>query len=204
MMLGATLLAQKAPGIGLETALVSSAREGDAAAFEEIYRRYERRIYNTVYQVVRNDEDAADITQEAFIRAFRSLRNLRSDEAFTSWLFRIAINLSRNHLRSRPHFRVESLDQFATSEEDSQELQLPDSTHDPARMVENREMQATVRKAVGSLSAAHREVVTLHHLEGMRVDDIADILHCSVGTVKSRLSRARDELKRKLRSYVED
>ena len=197
-------MAQNAPGIGLETALVARARAGDAGAFEEIYRRYERRIYNTVFQVVRNDDDAADITQESFIRAYRSLRNLRSDEAFVSWLFRIAINLSRNHLRSRPHFRTESLDQFATSEEDEQELQIPDSTHDPARTLETREMQQVVRTAVLALSTAHREVITLHHLEGMRVDDIAAVLHCSVGTVKSRLSRARDELKRKLRSYIED
>ena len=197
-------MAQNAPGMGLEIALVARAREGDHAAFEEIYRRYERRIYNTVYQVVRNEDDAADITQEAFVRAYRSLKNLRSDEAFVSWLFRIAINLSRNHLRSRPPFRVESLDEFATSEEEEQELQIPDSTHDPARMAENREMQHVVRSAVGTLSHAHREVITLHHLEGMRVDDIARILDCSVGTVKSRLSRARDELKRKLRAYVED
>ncbi len=203
-MLGATLLAQNAPGVGLETELVARAREGDSGAFEEIYRRYERRIYNTVFQVVRNEDDAADITQEAFIRAYRSLKNLRSDEAFVSWLFRIAINLSRNQLRSRPHFRVESLDEFATSEENEQELQIPDLSHDPARLAETQEMQQTVRKAVLGLSAAHREVITLHHLEGMRVDDIATILHCSVGTVKSRLSRARDELKRKLRSYVED
>jgi len=197
-------LAQNAPGVGLETSLVASAREGDQAAFEEIYRRYERRIYNTVFQVVRNEEDAADITQETFIRAFRSLKNLRSDEAFTSWLFRIAINLSRNHLRSRPHFRIESLDEFATSEDGEQELQVPDTSNDPARSVETREMQGVVRRAVSTLSPAHREVISLHHLEGMRVDDIANILHCSVGTVKSRLSRARDELKRKLRSYVED
>ena len=197
-------MAQNAPGVGLETELVARAREGDATAFEEIYRRYDRRIFNTVLQIVRNEEDAADITQEAFVRAYRSLKNLRSDEAFTSWLFRIAINLSRNHLRSRPHFRMESLDEFATSGDDEQELQIPDTTHDPARAIETHEMQNFVRKAVGQLSAAHREVVTLHHLEGMRVDDIARILNCSVGTVKSRLSRARDELKRKLRSYVED
>jgi RNA polymerase sigma-70 factor (ECF subfamily) len=196
-------LAQNAPGVGLETELVARAREGDTGAFEEIYRRYERRIYNTVYQVVRNEEDAADITQEAFVRAYRSLKNLRSDEAFVSWLFRIAINLSRNLLRGRPQFRMESLDEFATSEEDEQELQIPDSTHDPARNAEMREMQQVVRRAVSGLSNAHREVITLHHLEGMRVDDIARILNCSVGTVKSRLSRARDELKRKLRSYVE-
>lgn len=197
-------MAQNAPGVGLDTTLVARAREGDAAAFEEIYRRYDRRIYNTVLQIVRNDDDAADITQESFVRAYRSLKNLRSDEAFTSWLFRIAINLSRNHLRSRPHFRMESLDEYATSEDGDHELQIPDSTHDPARAVESGEMQATVRRAVAQLSAAHREVITLHHLEGMRVDDIARILNCSVGTVKSRLSRARDELKRKLRSYVED
>jgi RNA polymerase sigma-70 factor (ECF subfamily) len=203
-MVGATALAQNAPGIGLETALVARARAGDTPAFEEIYRRYERRIYNTVLQVVRNEEDAADITQEAFVRAYRSLRNLRSDEAFVSWLFRIAINLSRNHLRSRPHFRIDSLDEFATSEDDEQELQIPDSTHDPARNAETREMQDVVRRAVGALSDAHREVITLHHLQGMRVDDIATILNCSVGTVKSRLSRARDELKRRLRSYVEE
>lgn len=203
-MVGATLLAQNAPGVGLDATLVARARDGDQAAFEEIYRRYDRRIFNTVLQVVRNDEDAADITQEAFVRAFRSLKNLRSDEAFTSWLFRIAINLSRNHLRSRPHFRVESLDQFATSEDEEQELQIPDSTHDPARAIEHREMQAVVRRAVSQLSAPHREVITLHHLEGMRVDDIAKVLNCSVGTVKSRLSRARDELKRRLRAYVED
>ena len=89
---------------------VRRAQEGDVRAFEQLFQQYQRGIYNTVYQMVRNDSDAADLTQEAFVRAYRALPRLQTPEAFTSWLYRIAVNLSRNWLRDRGRVRVESLE----------------------------------------------------------------------------------------------
>lgn len=182
---------------------VRRAQEGDVRAFEQLFQQYHRGIYNTIYQMTRNDADAADLTQEVFVRAFRALPRLQTPEAFTSWLYRIAVNLSRNWLRDRGRVRVESLELPADDGEEGSTREIADPGGDPAALTQTRDLQERVQKAIAGLSPDHREVVTLHHLEGMSVEEIARVMDCSVGTVKSRLSRARDNLKRKLAGYVE-
>ncbi|MBM3457169.1 MAG: sigma-70 family RNA polymerase sigma factor, partial [Armatimonadetes bacterium] len=155
-------------------------------------------------QMVRSDADAADLTQDVFLRVWRALPKLETPEAFVSWLYRIATNRTRNWIRDHGKVRCESLDQPAGPEEDEGAArEIPDTTGDPAGAAQLQATQEVVRKAVETLSEDHRMVVTLHHLEGMSVEDIANIMRCSVGTVKSRLSRAREHLRRKLAAYVE-
>lgn len=186
------------------TDLVHAAQEGDMAAFEEIFHRFQRRIYNVVYQMVGNEDDAAEITQQVFVRAHDSLRRLEHAEAFTTWIHTIAANLCRDHVRRRSHVRTESLDQ-GYGEEDSSEgsRDIPDESGNPEKVLEHAEKHALIRQAIQSLSDNHRAVIVMHHLQGMEVVDIAKIMGCRVGTVKSRLARARDELYRKLKSYLE-
>jgi RNA polymerase sigma-70 factor, ECF subfamily len=182
---------------------VRRAQEGDVRAFEQLFEQYHRGIYNTVYQMTRNEADAADLTQEVFIRAYRALPRLQTPEAFTAWLYRIAVNLSRNWLRDRGRVRVESLELPGEDGEESSTREIADPSGDPSTLVQTQDLQERVRKAVAGLSEDHRAVVTLHHLQGMPVEEIAGVMGCSIGTVKSRLSRARDHLKRKLAGYVE-
>ncbi len=137
------------------------------------------------------------------MRAYRALPRLQTPEAFTSWLYRIAVNLSRNWLRDRGRVRVESLEMPGDEGEESNTREIADPSGDPAALAQTHDMQERVQKAIAGLSPDHRQVVTLHHLEGMPVEEIARVMGCSIGTVKSRLSRARENLKRKLAGYVE-
>lgn len=185
-----------------DATLVERAQAGDLEAFRLLFERYQRRVHNAVYPIVGTAADAEDVTQEAFVRAFRALGGLREGQAFLSWLYRIALNLARNYVRDRRARLWESLDEQIAWGDERFERQVADDTADPAALVEEREVQEVVRRAIGSLSPAHRDVIILHHLQGLPVDEIAGIIGCSVGTVKSRLSRGREALKRKLRGYV--
>jgi RNA polymerase sigma-70 factor (ECF subfamily) len=183
---------------------VRRAQAGDLKAFEELFSQYQRGIYNAIYQMVRSESDAADLTQDVFVRAYRALPRLQSPEAFPSWLYRIALNLSRNFIRDTTRVRTESLDRaYDEDEEGSGPREIADSSGDPGGIAQTRDMQERVRRAVATLSPDHRLVITLHHLQDMPVEEIARVMNCSVGTVKSRLSRARDHLRRKLASLVE-
>jgi RNA polymerase sigma-70 factor (ECF subfamily) len=181
---------------------VRLAQGGDLRAFEQLFQQYQRGIYNAIFQIVRSEADAADLTQDVFVRAYRALPRLQSPEAFSSWLYRIAINLSRNHLRDAARSRAESLE-YGGDEAEGGQREIADTSGDPADLAQTQDMALRVRQAIATLSPDHRTVVTLHHLEGMPVEQIAAIMQCSVGTVKSRLSRARDHLRRKLTPYME-
>lgn len=194
---------ETAPAQPSDQVLVERARAGDTRAFGILFERYQRPIYGMLVRMLRHPDDASDLTQETFVKAFRALKGLRDPSIFFPWLRQIAVNLARTHAKRAGRVYVESLDETTTTEEGEQiSRELPDWTNNPERVAEEAEMQAKVRDAVASLSPDHRQVITLHHLEQMPVAEIAAALHISVGTVKSRLSRARDHLHRKLRGYV--
>jgi RNA polymerase sigma-70 factor (ECF subfamily) len=152
--------------------------------------------------MLRNDADASDATQEAFVRAYRSIGRLEAEGAYGGWLAQIAVNVCRDILK-RPRIIARSLDEPFSDEESEYKLEIPDWTDSPERTTMAQELQDVVNRAVSTLSADHRVVVTMHHLEGIDVLEIAEILGLSEGTVKSRLSRARGELRRKLGHYVD-
>ena len=193
--------------MAIETAAVERVRQaqaGDLRAFEELFRQHQRGIYNAVFQMVRSESDAADLTQDVFVRAYRALPRLQTPEAFTSWLYRIALNLARNHIRDNSRVRTDSLDRgYGDEDEESGQREIADERQNPADVAQTHDVQDRVRAAIAGLSEDHRSVISLHHLQGLSVEEIAEVMDCSVGTVKSRLSRARDNLRRKLAGYVE-
>ena len=183
--------------------LVRRCRAGDVGAFEELFRRYQKPIYSMLYRMVRNAEEAADLTQDTFVRAYSALSTLRDEATFYGWLRQIAVNLARNRYKRQARVRMESLDEALVSESGGEMLrELTDASPGPERLAEDAELRRRVEDAVASLSDDHRMVITLHHLEHMDVAEIAKILGVSVGTVKSRLARARGQLYKRLRSYV--
>ncbi|HEY3414866.1 MAG TPA: sigma-70 family RNA polymerase sigma factor [Armatimonadota bacterium] len=182
--------------------LVRRCKAGDHRAYELLFGRHHRRIYSIVFGMLRNDADASDATQEAFVRAFRSLDRLEAEGAYGGWLAQIAVNVCRDILK-RPRIVSRSLDEPMTDTESEYKLEIPDWTDSPERTSINQELKDVVNRAIGTLSDDHRAVITLHHIEGIDVLEIAEILGVSEGTVKSRLSRARSELRRKLGHYVD-
>lgn len=181
----------------------------DAAArhldeqFEELVQRDYRRIYQLAYRMVHSETDAADITQETFLRVYRALPRLRADAAMVSWVRRIATNLCLDHLRRRRSApSTFSLDTRRNDEESEGVLpEIADPAADPALLCADLERNEVIYRAVAGLQPDYRVVIVLHHLEEMGVDEIAGILGIPTGTVKSRLSRARKALQKSLSSY---
>jgi RNA polymerase sigma-70 factor (ECF subfamily) len=185
--------------------LVRQARQGDVRAFEQIFQQFQRRIYNVVYQMVGQAEDAEDLTQEVFVRAYQGLPRLHEEETFSSWLHRIALNLCRTHLKRSRRWRGLTAEEPPTPDGEAGETlldQVPDPAGTPAEQIAEKELQSVVRRAVASLPVHYREVVVLHHLEGFDLETIAAMLGCAEGTVKSRLARGRAMLKERLQDYV--
>lgn len=185
----------------VDVELVRRTKSGDVSAFEELFHRYQKRVYNIIIRLVSNEHDAADLTQEVFIKVYISIGKLRAEEAFFTWLKTVAINAARDHIRRRPP-RADSLNTGLRTDDVEAELEVPDKAAGPEKLLLDSDKEQAIRGAVASLSDEHRIVVALHHIEGMDLRDIAKLLGCPVGTIKSRLSRARDELRRKLGRYV--
>ena len=166
---------------------VSRAKLGDENAFERLYRATRPRLHNAVFHLVGEDH-VQDIVQRAFVRAWERLPDLEEDAAFAGWLRRIAINLVRDQWRSRkPHDEIPGDDERGA---------LQESSPDPSVQVEGLQNAELLRKAVSALPEAFREVVVLHYLDGLPVDEVSRILDVPRGTVLSRLSRGRDRLRR--------
>ncbi len=177
-----------------DAALVRRAQQGEIEAFDTLVRRYQERIYSVVYHMTSHHEDAADLAQEAFVRAWKALPGFKGDSSFFTWLYRIAANLTLNHLkqhRRRGHFSLNDLDLQAENDPDLLALV---SERTPRRDAALRELQEKLNVALQKLSEPHRMVVTLHDIQGLRHEQIAEIMRCNVGTVRSRLHYARQQL----------
>ncbi|MCE5198687.1 MAG: sigma-70 family RNA polymerase sigma factor [Armatimonadota bacterium] len=185
--------------------LVRRIREGDVTAFEELFARHQRRVYNICLQILNNEAEAADVTQDVFVKAYKSIKSLKSDAAFVGWLKTLAVNMCRDALRKRVRTAsVQSLDKLIeTGDGDCLQREIEDWSHNPERSMDKRETCKIVQKAISSLSLDYREVVVLFYVDGAEVNEIAKTLNSPVGTIKSRLARARAELKRKLAHLVE-
>lgn len=174
--------------------LVHRAQAGDLEAYDALVRRYQERIYGVVYHMTSNHEDAADLAQEAFVRAYRALSSFKGDSSFFTWLYRIAVNQTLNFLkqrRNRGHLSLNDLDFQAENDPDIVAL-ISEKT--PRRETGLRELQERLNTALQKLSEQHRMVVTLHDIQGLRHEQIAEIMKCNVGTVRSRLHYARQQL----------
>ena len=183
-------------------AMVGLARAGDQEALRELYERHHRRIFNLVYRMVGKREEAVDLTAEVFLRAFQNLKHLKTDEAFGGWLRRVAVNLCLDYGK-RKAVPTLSLDMLADPEEGRRRPSEPaEPGRGPEQLLVAEELSGKVQEALAQLSTTHRAVILLHHLDGKEVREIAQIMHCSEGTVKSRLGRARENLRKLLLDYV--
>lgn len=187
----------------LDNELARRAQKGDVAAFEELFNRHQKRVYNIALRMLRDESESADATQEVFVRAYKSIDKLVSGEAFVTWLKTMTINICRDALRKRPQVRLESLDAPVRCDDGSSaSREIADWSSDPSGLAMTRSLQELVHKAISSLQPDYREVVTLFYMDGADIAEISKVTGSPEGTVKSRLSRARAELKRKLECYV--
>lgn len=178
--------------------LVALSQGGDETAFEELVQRHQQRAVNVAYQLLRNEEDAVEVAQDAFVRIYRSLSGFRGECEFTTWLHQIVVNLARNKHRwwwRRGRQVTASLDAPTETEDGAMSQQVAAPT-DPADVeLAKAEFVRTLGQKMGELPAKFREVLVLRNVEDLSYEEIAVVLRCSVGTVKSRIARAREAMR---------
>lgn len=166
---------------------------GDVNAFETLVLSYEKNVYNLALRMVKNPEDASDMAQEAFIRAYNSLASFRGESKFSVWLYRIVSNVCLDFLRSRSRHPTVSLS-VENDEGEETELDIPDESQSPEALLERRLTRDSVRRGLDALSEEYRQILLLREIQGLSYDEIAETLSMELGTVKSRIFRARKKL----------
>ena len=191
-----------APVLENEDDLVRGARRGDLKAYDELVKRYQQRIYATIYHMTSNHEDANDLAQESFIKAFQALRSFKGGSSFYTWLYRIAVNKTINFLKQRKNRLHMSLNDIDFNAEHDPDLMALISEHTPRRAAGLSELQKKLNEALMKLSEPHRLVVVMHDVQGHSHEEIAETMDCNVGTVRSRLFYARQQLQGYLADYL--
>jgi RNA polymerase sigma-70 factor (ECF subfamily) len=189
-----------------DAVLLQQARAGDRGAYSQIIVAYQDRLYNAVLRLVGDADEAAELTQEAFTRGLEKVETFRGEASAYTWLFRIAMNLAISQLRKVQRKRVFSLDGVATSDDQASGLVdrlARDKGPSPSEQIENKERDGQVLAALGSLDAEQRAVLVMRDVEGFDYQQMADVLDLPLGTLKSRLFRARLALRDALREYME-
>jgi RNA polymerase sigma factor (sigma-70 family) len=187
---------------GSDWMVVQRVQAGDVAAFDQLILKYRERVYAMIYNMTSNREDAADLTQDSFIKAFQSINRFQGQSSFFTWLYRIALNSALTHIRRnklRSFFSFDKVHEDATV---SAVLNQLTDKKDVQREVFVSELQEKLNEAMLKLSIPHRTVVTLFEIDGLSHEEIAEIMNCSVGTVRSRLHYAKQLLQAELQSYV--
>ena len=192
------------PGQVEINALIEAHLAGDPRAFGQIVARYQVRLLNFVYRMIGDRERAEDLVQEAFLRVHRHLDRFDRSRKFSTWVYTIASNLAKNELRNRGRSPLVSLEQTRPpTQTDVRPIQFEDSSNRPDELFERRRLKDLVDRTVARLSAHHREVFVLRELEGKSYEEIAEIMHCNLGTVKSRLNRARQSFAELISPHLE-
>jgi len=182
--------------------LVQRSKDGDIKAFEKLFLRYQSKVYNLCLRMVGSREDAKELTQDSFVKAYVSIKGLNENDAFKGWLMRIAVNTIRDKIKLSRENKGVSNEAKSVFDKDEEKFEIPDSSWNGEKEVLNKELKQLTQRAISSLPDIHREVILLHHIEALRVEEIAKILRVSQGTVKSRLARGREVLVKKLKPYL--
>jgi RNA polymerase sigma-70 factor (ECF subfamily) len=204
-ILGKTLVAspERRQEADLDLEIVRLVQGGDVAAFDRLIGKYRERVFGIVYNMTSNREDAADLTQDAFIKAFQSVHRFGGQSSFFTWLYRIAVNSALSHMRKARLRSFFSLERVDSEEPVAKEIvaALTDKTG-ADRDAYVRELQEKLNDAMQKLSIKHRTVVTLFEIEGLSHQEVAEVMDCSVGTVRSRLHYAKQLLQSELQAYI--
>ena len=174
---------------------IRKCQQGDAEAFTEILKTYEKKVFNLALRMMGNHEDANDLAQEAFIRVYQSIHTFRGDARFSTWLYRIATNVCLDELRKRSRRKTESLDVPVQTQDGSVLREVPDWTDNPEEALDRQGIREMVRQGIETLPEEQKIALILRDLQGHTYEEIAEILHISLGTVKSRINRGRQALK---------
>jgi RNA polymerase sigma-70 factor (ECF subfamily) len=186
-----------------EKLLVSKAKAGDVAAFEQLIEAYQKKVYNLALRMTGNQEDAADLAQEAFIRVFRSISGFKEQSSFSTWIYRITTNVCLDEIRKRKNRKVISIDEDIHMDDGEMKRQIVSDDPLPDEMAERAELRNIVNDAINSLPEDQKVVITLRDLNGLSYEEIAQVLGIPGGTVKSRINRARQALRNVLLSRTE-
>jgi len=176
---------------GDERELIQRCKDGEIGAFNDLVAFFEKRVFNFAYRISGNYDDASDVTQEAFIRVFNSIHSFRGDSNFSTWVYRIVKNVYLDERKKSKSHRLTSLDDYIELEESPVAKQIEDRGPSPEQIVEANELSRVLQQAICALPDYHRVIVTLYHMQHKSYDEIAEILNLPIGTVKSRLNRAR-------------
>ncbi len=176
-----------------EMQVISAILKGDANAYEVLVKEHEKLVYNIALRMVNNEEDAYDISQDAFIKAYTNLASFRGDCKFSSWLYKLTTNLCLDFLRKRNRHKTVPL-VYEDEDGDSEYLEIPDDSFAPETQAEQNELRRQVRDGLNQLPAQQREILVLREIGGLRYDEIGRRLKLEEGTVKSRIFRARKKL----------
>jgi RNA polymerase sigma factor (sigma-70 family) len=185
-----------------ESELVRRARKGDLQAYDDLVKRYQERIYATIYHMTSNHEDANDLAQDSFIKAFQALKSFKGGSTFYTWLYRIAVNKTINFLKQRKNRTHMSLNDIDFNAEHDTDLIALISEKTPRRDAGLNELQKKLNEALLKLSEPHRLVIVLHDVQGQSHEEIAEIMDCNIGTVRSRLFYARQQMQAELADYL--
>jgi len=184
-----------------ESVLVDAARNGDVGAFEQLVRRYDRNVFRIAQHITQNREDAEDVVQDAFLKAFQNLGQFQGQSKFYTWLVRIAVNEALMRLRRRRPERTVSLDEDVKTEEDSIPREVADWSPNPEQLYSQAELKDILSKTIQGLSPGFRTVFVLRDVEALSTEETAEALNLSIPAVKSRLLRARLQLRERLNKY---
>ncbi|MBE9564266.1 MAG: RNA polymerase sigma factor RpoE [Proteobacteria bacterium] len=187
----------------IDQALVVRVQKGDKKAFDMLVLKYQLRLSKLVSRFLRNQSDVPDVVQEAFIKAYRALPNFRGDSAFYTWLYRIAINTAKNHLVSQSRKSPSNSIDVQDAEDYGASEWLKEYAS-PEREALAAELETTIHQAMSELPSDLREAITLREIEGLSYEDIALVMDCPIGTVRSRIFRARDAIDKKLVPILDD
>ncbi len=183
--------------------LVQRVQSGDKVAFELLFSKYQRRVSRLVSRFVRSDHEVEDVVQEAFIKAYRAIGSFRGDSAFYTWLYRIAVNTAKNYLVSASK-RPISLSQFEKDDDDGldEDVFISDVATPESELI-TKEIAETVNKTMSELPSDLREAIMLREMEGLSYEDIAEAMSCPIGTVRSRIFRAREAISQKIKPMLD-
>jgi RNA polymerase sigma-70 factor (ECF subfamily) len=190
-----------------DSQLVFACRQGEIDAFEALVEKYQKKMLNVAYRMIGDYDEACEVVQDAFLSAYRSIKKFRGEAKFSTWLYRIVLNLSKNRMtqiRTRGVREVYSIDAVVETEEGSRRVEPPDEGPSPLEQMEKKEVDARVQGCINGLDSEYREVLVLRDIQGFSYEEIRDILKIPDGTVKSRLFRARDALKECLKKALGD
>ena len=187
----------------IDLQLVERVRQGDQRAFGILVEKYQRKLMRLLSRMVRDQHEIEDIAQEAFIKAYRALPQFRGDAAFYTWLYRIAVNTAKNYLSTRGRSMPTVSDQAMNDEDEPDERLVAQDISTPETELLSKQVAIAVNQAVDALPHELREAITLREIEGMSYEEIADTMACPIGTVRSRIFRAREAIAAKLRPILD-